>query len=698
MNISQANISTPAANGLQAPTVTMPELVLQRIRLRARRRIIWLRTLWQQAKTNGGGAHDFHTEVDGYLNNFDAPETEMVWQSSDAGTKVINLKINEVEQFLKKQKGSRLRLLEKKFGLTPNESDLLQTCFALSIEPNLSRVYAYLQDHVSRGYVTETLVARLFGHGRSLSLKAGSPLTTWSLVLEKEGSKGEPTLFEIDPHIRNWLLGQNDISHALINIAHIQPTLKPLRDWPVKEVVHFIKNTTVYASGQRQRICIAGQPGSGRSTFAACVSKQLRMPLLTLDCKHLTEPQQHEVARQAQRLAILNNWALAWRNGSRYIEENPQQTLPAMTPHFVICESDYFISPSDGIVDYRIELPTPTLEERRLLWKRLVPESATWVKTDFENMIYRYQSSVGQIAAVRKKGIQQAGQASLALRSSTRHLLGNLAQWMECPFDWDDLVASDWLKSILDDFLFEATDRAAFWEQPNAQRLFPQGRGLLGLFTGPPGTGKTMAAQVVAAKIGLDLFRIDMSTVVSKYVGETSKNLERILSRAHRMNAVLLFDEADALFGKRTEVKDAHDRYANTDTNYLLQAIESYPGIAILASNKKGNIDSGFIRRLRYVLEFPKPDAAQRLLIWQKVVGGLAGQDTLKEVNGKLPQLAETIDLTGAQIKYSTLSAVFIARQKREGLSIKHLLRGIERELMKEGRGLSRQVHERLNY
>ncbi|MCP4749509.1 MAG: ATP-binding protein, partial [Proteobacteria bacterium] len=264
----------------------------------------------------------------------------------------------------------------------------------------------------------------------------------------------------------------------------------------------------------------------------------------------------------------------------------------------------------------------------------------------------------------------------------------------ECPFMWDDLIVGDRLRRNLNDFLFEANERSALWERPEVRRLFPQGRGLLALFTGFPGTGKTMAAQVIAADLGLDLFRIDLSSVVSKYVGETSKNLDRILSRAGRMNAVLLFDEADALFGKRTEIKDAHDRFANTDTNYLLQAIENYPGVAILASNKKGNIDSGFIRRLRYVLEFPKPDKDQRLKIWQRIIGELAGEERLRALTSEIDRLAESMELTGAQIKLSVLSALFSARCKKTTIDMSHLLRGLERELIKEGSGISRQVKD----
>jgi SpoVK/Ycf46/Vps4 family AAA+-type ATPase len=185
--------------------------------------------------------------------------------------------------------------------------------------------------------------------------------------------------------------------------------------------------------------------------------------------------------------------------------------------------------------------------------------------------------------------------------------------------------------------------------------------------------------------------------VVSKYVGESSKNLERIFSRAKNMNLVLLFDEADSLCGKRTEIKDAHDRYANTDTNYLLQAIESYPGIIILASNKKSNIDNGFIRRLRYQFDFPQPDVEQRHAIWRKIVGELLGDEIRNKLDGDLFRLSGLVEITGAQIKQSILSAIFMARKEKSDLKTAHLLRGLERELAKESKGLAKEVYKVCN-
>ncbi|HLT02618.1 MAG TPA: ATP-binding protein, partial [Geminicoccaceae bacterium] len=271
-----------------------------------------------------------------------------------------------------------------------------------------------------------------------------------------------------------------------------------------------------------------------------------------------------------------------------------------------------------------------------------------------------------------------------------------LGHLLECPFTWDDVVLPERLRQALEDFAFEAHDRVRFWEDAATRRLFPRGTGLVALFGGPPGTGKTMAAQIVAAELEMDLFRIDLASVVSKYIGETAKHLRQIFARAARMNAVLLFDEADALFSKRTDVNDAHDRYANADTSYLLQLLEEYRGIVVLATNKKQNIDPAFIRRVRYVFDFPRPDVAERRRIWRQVIGELCGAETLQRLGPTLDALGAGVDLSGAQIKGAVLAAIFAARRRRAPLAMPHLLQGLERELAKEGRTLGAREQDRL--
>lgn len=277
--------------------------------------------------------------------------------------------------------------------------------------------------------------------------------------------------------------------------------------------------------------------------------------------------------------------------------------------------------------------------------------------------------------SLKKKQISASDEAN-----RTKNKLFTPAQLLECQLGWDDLVIPEFLKNSLQNFEFEAKEQKQF---------FPQGKGLIGLFSGPPGTGKTMASQVIAAELGLDLYRIDLSSIINKYVGETSKNLERILSIAANMDIVLLFDEADSLFGKHAEAQDSHDKIGTTDTNYLLQSIENYKGIAILKCSKLENIDTAFIRRLRYVLEFPRPDSSQRENIWHNNLAKLVNKKNLPNLDKQINILANHIELTGGQIKLAVIKSVSAAKRDKKQINITHLLQGVDWELKNEGKPLS---------
>ncbi len=675
------------------------ELVLERVRLRSRIRIAWLRKIWTEMNDRGGRNEEFsyHSEVDGFLQDADTPEAEFEWLQNETGIRQWLEALEGIEQALAADKKSRLYHLCNTFGLSDPEKDIIQACLALAIDPNLARVFAYLQDHKARTYVTETLVARLFGHGRYLLTGTTSPLKTWGLTDETATGQGELQRLEFDPFVKNWLLGMDGLDGPLAEIA-IKPAFhEPLSNWPVDKAVDWIRRMTTGGEEKRLRLIIAGDEGSGRRSFAGIVSRRLGFPLLILDSDRVAETHWQQTFMRAQRYAFINQCAVAWY-GSGMHERYWPANIPCFPVQFVIEELDGYVSPSPQFIDCRLEIPVISITERKSLWLKHVAAAVNWPNEALEEITRHNRINIGQITAIGKKPKPGTiAEALDELHVSSGHRLDKLAQQMNCPFTWDDLVISERNKQDLEDFTYEATERAQFWERPEAQRLFPLGKGLIALFTGVPGTGKTMAAQVIAASLHLELFRVDLSTIVSKYVGETSKNMERILSRASRMDIVLLFDEADALFGKRTEIKDAHDRFANTDTNYLLQAIEQYPGVIIMASNKRANIDAGFTRRLRFMIEFPKPDAAQRLQLWRQITGELVGVESALLLDKDLTKLSEILEVTGAQIKLSVLSAIFMAKREGKNIGTEHIIRGLERELMKEGRGLGRQVQETFN-
>jgi adenylate kinase family enzyme len=578
------------------------------------------------------------------------------------------------------------------FRLSEPEMDLLQTCLALALDPTLGAAFGHLQQGPARSYVTEPLAARLFDHGRHLLCGAGCPLLGWGLVRADESAAAEPAPLSIDPSVIAWLQGELRLDPELMGCGHVVEPREPLASWPVEAVARAIHR--VVERGSAARALLVGPPSSGRRTFAAAVARHFGIMTLCIDTSEITDADWGDTFMRAQRLAVLGNMALVWR-GSQLHRIWPGHVASAPI-QFVACDLDQFVARCEQVIDHRTAMPSPTLDERREIWRAALPESAAWPAAELERLVTRYQLNVGDIAAVARRAPSGAREAADFARELTRHRLGELGHLLDCPFTWDDLVVPDRLRQALEDFAFEARDRVRFWEAPGARRLFPRGTGLVALFSGPPGTGKTMAAQVVAAELEMDLFRVDLASVVSKYIGETAKHLRQIFARAARMNAVLLFDEADALFSKRTDVNDAHDRHANADTSYLLQLVEDYRGIVILATNKKQNIDPAFIRRVRYVFDFPRPDVAERQRIWRQVIGELCGKKTLQRLEATIAALGANVDLSGAQIKGAALASIFAARRRRESLSMPHLLQGLERELGKEGRTLGSREQERL--
>ena len=661
------------------------DLILRRVKLRARRRAAWLAHLHGNAD---GGVHP----VTSGLDDRDGADAEAAWARGDTPCRRWTAELESVEEWLAGEAGAPLRSVAETFGLSEAERDLLQAAIAVRLEPNLGAVFAQLQGHPGRGHLTELLAARLFDFGDGQPWCASSALALWGLVRSGEAAPGEPEALFADPQVIGWLRRDIRIDPPLVPILRQPAVREPLPSWPVDELVSVIR--AAFERGQGLRFVVSGPPGSGRRTLAACVADRLGLQAVAIDTTAVTEADWPEVYMLAQRLALVGSNVLIW-HGAATERSWPGSVTPAPL-QFIACDEEQAIPPCEGLVDRRLDMPAPSLVERRSLWARQVPSSAAWPPRDLESLASRYRLSVGDIVAVGRLAPASARQAAEMARAQTRVSLGDLGKLLDCPFAWDDLVITDSLREALSDFAFEGRERLAFWESGAARRLFPREVGLLGLMSGPPGTGKTMAAQVIAADLDLDLLRIDLATVVSKYIGETAKNLRRIFMRSARMNAVLLFDEADALFSKRTDVKDAHDRYANTDTNYLLQLMEDYQGIALLATNKKGNIDPAFSRRVRYVFDFPRPQRDERQQIWTRVVVGMAGSEVATTLEQPIEALAATLELSGAQIKNAVLTACFVARRRREGLGLPALIRGLERELAKEGRSIGPRERQRL--
>jgi hypothetical protein len=671
------SLSLTAARAPEQEAPPVLDLVCERVVLRVRRRLAWVRHLEQE-------------EADPLARlGLDLPAHEARYYATRDDLAGLQRRLGDVESQLDAcldgaAWDNPLRHLALALGLAVPDLELLQTCVAGELLPALAPGLLRLTGVPG---VTEELVRRLFGRPLEPLLRSTGALVRWRLVVERDAGPGVPAVLHLDPQVLDWLIGQAPLPAALEAVVTRVPVRTPLASWPMSQVLsalvdHLNAHTPV-------RLVVAGLPGSGRRTFATAVFHALELGSFVVDLGGIADADLGERGLLVARHGRIGNAVPIWHLAGE------GRGLPGAAADLslvaVVCGPHDRPAPSDGVLDLRVELPAPDLAERAALWRRLVPTARTWPEEHVEKVSRRYPLPVGDLAAVGLRRPAGVDEAAELCRERTRNRLGELGHVLRCPFGIDDLVIPAKLRDHLGEFVFEARDRADFWERPVVQRLYPRGAGLVALFTGPAGTGKTMAAQVVAAELGQDLVRIDLAAIVSKYIGETAKNMRRIFSVAAGMSAVLLFDEADALFARRTDVRDSHDRHANADTNYLLQLLEDFAGVAVLASNKKANIDPAFIRRIRHVLDFPRPDAAARRQIWQQVLAELgavltpAALDTLG-----------TVDLSGAQIKNAVLAATFIARSERRDLGVGHIVRALERELDKDGRALDRRDRERL--
>lgn len=265
--------------------------------------------------------------------------------------------------------------------------------------------------------------------------------------------------------------------------------------------------------------------------------------------------------------------------------------------------------------------------------------------------------------------------------------LGNCADRLNTGYTMEDLILPPEEKRQIREGMDHIRYRYQVYDQWNFKQKVKYGRGLSMLFEGPPGTGKTMAASIIGNELGLPVFQIDLSRVLSKYIGETEKSLGRIFDLAGKNNAILFFDETDALFGKRSEIKDSHDKYANVETSFLLQKMEEYQGAVIMTTNLLTNIDSAFLRRISYIIHFPFPDAEQREILWKGVFPREAPLDGTVD----LQFLAQRFEMTGAMIKNSALSAAFLAAAQDRAITMGDLLYAIQKQFSKHGKRLSPQ-------
>jgi DNA polymerase III delta prime subunit len=619
-----------------------------------------------------------------------------------------------------------LARLTELFSLTRFEEQCLVVCLAPELDRKYERLFAYLQDDATRkkpcvnlilNLLCETLVQKL---ATRAVLDPSAPLLRFKLLqVADSAAEGQPPLLartlKLDDRIANFLLGQRQMDARLERCARLVVPHAGVGETMAGQ--EFYQRTERFlhgyfkdpqSAGHNVLLYLHGPANSDQRLVVETACRNYDLPLLVADVEAIKAGAMpfDQAAWLLAREATLQAAVLCLENTDCLIAEADKHVLElkslleaakTFSRLTFLFGTRHWQPPSfmHDCLFLSVAVPAPDLGTCKRFWEeglagsdRLSPDIDSAVlagKFRFGlSQIKDALAAAANLARWRSPGEWQitASDIYAACRTQSSPKLGALARKIEPKYAWGEIVLPEDNLAQLKELCEQARHRHRVYGEWGFDRKLSLGKGLNALFSGPPGTGKTMAAEVIASELQLDLYRIDLSQVVSKYIGETEKNLHQIFLEAQAGNAILFFDEADALFGKRSEVKDAHDRYANIEVGYLLQKMEEYEGVAILATNLSQHIDEAFLRRMHFVVEFPFPDQQYRKRIWQVVFPQEA--PLAEEVDFDV--LAREIKLAGGNIKNIALAAAFYAAGNGRVIQMPHLLQAARREHQKLGR------------
>ncbi|OUL31345.1 AAA family ATPase [Nostoc sp. 106C] len=575
------------------------------------------------------------------------------------------------------------------FRLSAFERDLLLLCAGMELSGDFARLCAIAQGDAQRAYPTLSLALAALPNVHWDAIAPNAPLRRWRLIQVGEAHALTLSPLRIDERILHYLVGIQYLDERLAGI--IEPLagggdLVPSHQALAERVTAVWQQT--YKGNNLPIVQLCGNETSSKRAIAAtiCQLQNLHLWVMPAQVIPLLPGELDNLIRLWTRETILSKSALLIDCDE--LDTNDATRINAIA-HFIEHTNGFlFISsrermrlPQRLVVSFDVQ--QPTAKEQGAVWQEALSEIAPQLNGQVKILVDQFNLSPATIQAACAEAAGQLVQPQEgnltdilwdACRLQARPRLDELAQWIEPAADWDDLVLPDNQQQILRDIAAHVRQRSTVYNTWGFAAKSARGLGISALFAGASGTGKTLAAEVLANKLRLDLYRIDLSSVVSKYIGETEKNLRRVFDAAEQGGVILLFDEADALFGKRSEVKDARDRYANIEVSYLLQRMESYPGLALLTTNLKSAIDTAFLRRIRFVVQFPFPDAAQRAEIWRRIFPPNTPTADLDVV--KLARL----NVAGGNIRNIALNAAFLAADAGEAVQMKHILRAAQTE------------------
>ncbi|MCX7747984.1 MAG: ATP-binding protein [Clostridia bacterium] len=616
-----------------------------------------------------------------------------------------------------REKGIRLPLvhLSEVFKLSSFEFSCVVLCLAVELDLKFEKIYAYLQDDVTRKSPTLWLATRLFCRNFEEELAVrqyfspDSALSKYILNAEELSKSSLPFIMKplkLNERIVDFLTGNNRLDHFLKPFACLNPYAKNNNLYKEYENSLFEEQILLDVKNSANPFLLHfyGSEGAGKTFEAQLFCEKIGKNILVIDImkvlnsgqalkevldRILCESLLHGAVPCFYNFHFLNLQDITQRcivteffesflehgNAAILLSET-RVDLGELKDHWVILEKAFNI---------------PPIEERREFWEAFGRKYEFKPDVNMHELSLRFKLTPGQIKKVLREAYSISisggvgGKVTLdsileAYRRASKINLGSIGQKVEPSYNWKDIVLPEDLMQQLSDICNFAKNKAVVFEKWGFGKKHPRGKGLNILFSGGPGTGKTMAAEIIANKLGLEMYKIDLSQVVSKYIGETEKNFYKIFEEAKREGVILFFDEADALFGRRSEIKDSHDRYANIEVAYLLQKMEEYEGISILATNLSKSMDEAFIRRMSYCVDFPFPDYALRKRIWN---GSFPENAFLDEIDFDF--LAKEIKLAGGNIKNIVLAASVAAVSEKSPVKMKHILYAAKREYQKAG-------------
>jgi AAA+ superfamily predicted ATPase len=589
-----------------------------------------------------------------------------------------------------------LETLCRCLSLSEFERQVLLLCVGRAIYGAFVKSFALIQRQPDLNYPTFHLAFNLFSDHHWSAMTPQSSLRYWQLIQEASGDDIAHARLKVDESILHYLIGEPYQDFHLTQVLDrapmpaASPPLQPSHQHIAQQMASLLGT----GANQNPIVQLCGTGIEQKWAIATAVSQQLQWPLYSLSADHLpAEPQSLKAfITRWQRLVKLSP-SLLWLDAEPQAKGDQSQAVSVVpflqavgTPVIVSTVQRLYI-PRLSIIPFEVE--SLSYQEQLGLWETSLGSTSAHLNGQLSTLASQFNLSPAIIQAAGLSVTGDADDPTLPdrlwdfCRLQARPQLESLAQRIDTDATWDELVLPDREKQVLRDITAQLRQRAKVYQEWGFAAKTKRGLGLSALFAGASGTGKTMAAEVLAREFKLDLYRIDLSAVMSKYIGETEKNLRKIFDAAETGGAILLFDEADALFGKRSEVKDSHDRHANIEVSYLLQRMESYQGLAILTTNLKDSLDQAFMRRIRFIVTFPFPKASDRSEIWKRIFPKqMPTQDLDFRKLGRL-------DVTGGNIRSIALNAAFIAADADEPVMMKHILRSAQAEYIKLNRALT---------